>query len=120
MPWAIYGAKRSSAETPRERSTECCWRSEMIEEMSMGPSSEAQNSTRLYRRELPGAGYVVIDLTHAPDGSAADRTDREAPRIRLYVERRADEERRAGHNPPVVAEFAGDQRAPEVGELYRM
>src|SRR4051794_31735691 len=89
----------------------------MIEEMSMESSSEVQNSTRLYRRELPGAGYVAIDVTH---DNVTDRTDGEAPRIRLFVERRADEERRAGHHPPVVAEFSGDQRAPEIGELYRM
>lgn len=86
----------------------------------MGTSSESvETSTRLYRRELPGAGYVAIDLTRSaddPDGAqGADNS-----RIRLYVERRADEERRVGHNPPMVAEFAGDHRAAEVGELYRM
>ena len=85
----------------------------------MGTSSEAvQHSTALYRRELPGAGYVGIDLTR--DESTHDGTDGAAPRIRVYVERRADEERRAGHNPPIVAEFSGDQRSAEVGELYRM
>jgi hypothetical protein len=74
--------------------------------------------TRLYRRELPGAGYVVIDVTRAP----ADDTSEESSKahIRISVERRATEERRAGHAPPVVAEFRGDDQAPEVGELYRM
>lgn len=85
----------------------------------MGTSSEAvQHSTALYRRELPGAGYVGIDQTR--DESTHDGTDSGAPRIRVYVERRADEGRRVGHNPPIVAEFSGDQRSPEVGELYRM
>ena len=73
--------------------------------------------TRLYRRELPGAGYVAIDLTVSDDAEAG-REDRS--RIRVYVERRASEDRRAGHLPPVVAEFAGDHEAPEVGELYRL
>lgn len=74
--------------------------------------------TRLYRRELPGAGYVAIDLAHTP---AEDQSGGGArSHIRIYVERRASEERRAGHTPPVVAEFTGDRSAPEVGELYRM
>jgi hypothetical protein len=92
----------------------------MIEEMSMETSSETvQSPTRLYRRELPGAGYVAIDMTHADDATDA-RVDGNGSRVRLYVERRAEEERRAGHQPPVVAEFTGNARAPEVGELYRM
>ena len=78
----------------------------------METSSEiVLRATELYRRELPGAGYVAIDLAH----DAA-----EGGRIRVSVERRADEQRRSGHHPPVVAEFTGDHRAPEVGELYRM
>lgn len=86
-------------------------------------SSEiVQSPTRLYRRELPGAGYVAIDMTQpnddGPDGHGV-ATERKS-RVRLYVERRAEEERRSGHAPPVVAEFAGDHRAPEMGELYRM
>lgn len=85
----------------------------------METSSEVvQSSTRLYRRELPGAGYVAIDLTLSVDDSTTAEGDR--TRIRLYVERRADEDRRVGHIPPVVAEYSGDQRASEMGELYRM
>jgi hypothetical protein len=93
----------------------------MIEEMSMGTSSETvQLSTPLYRRELPGAGYVAIDMTRMDDDATGDQTDGTGSRVRLYVERRAEEERRTGHQPPVVAEFTGSARAPEVGELYRM
>ena len=87
----------------------------------MHTSSElVRTSTRLYRRELPGAGYVAIDLTTSHEDQADNASVVETSYIRVYVERRADEERRAGHNPPIVAEFAGDERAPEVGELYRM
>jgi hypothetical protein len=75
--------------------------------------------TRLYRRDLPGAGYVAMDLAQAPvEDTASNGSTRS--HIRIYVERRASEERRAGHAPPVVAEFTGDRSAPEVGELYRM
>jgi hypothetical protein len=93
----------------------------MNEVMSMdGVTIETEFApTRLYRRDLPGAGYVVIDATHSP---ADDTSDGDAPRsrIRVYVERRGSEERRAGHAPPVLAEFTGDRSAAEVGELYRM
>jgi hypothetical protein len=81
-------------------------------------SDTTQSRTQLYRRDLPGAGYVEIDATTT--GEEGDAQGIERSRIRVYVERRASEERRAGHAPPVVAEFAGDHRAPEVAELYSM
>jgi hypothetical protein len=87
----------------------------------METSSEViSRSTRLYRRELPGVGYVAIDLTHADDESIDETQVTSGGRIRLSVERRADEGRREGHHPPIVAECTGDHRGPEVGELYRM
>ena len=76
--------------------------------------------TRLYRRDLPGVGYVVIDAAGQPDADGAEAGVPERTHIRICVERRESEERRAGHEPPVVAEFTGDRSAPEVGELYRM
>lgn len=86
----------------------------------MGTSSETvQPSTRLYRRELPGAGYVAIDVTHMDDATRGGVAEN-GSRVRLFVERRADQERRAGHQPPIVAEFTGNARSAEVGELYRM
>jgi hypothetical protein len=86
----------------------------------METSSEiVSRAKQLYRRELPGAGYVVIDLTRAHD-EPEPLPDLESGRIRVRVERRADEERRSGHHMPIVAEFIGDHGAPEVGELYRM
>lgn len=92
----------------------------MVEELSMETSSEIVLRTKeLYRRELPGAGYVAIDLTQPHDDSDSVPTAT-GSRIRVSVERRADEQRRSGHHPPIVAEFTGDDRAPEVGELYRM
>lgn len=86
----------------------------------METSSEiVPRAKELYRRELPGAGYVAIDLTEPHDESESVRTSA-GSRIRVSVERRADEQRRSGHHPPIVAEFTGDDGAPEVGELYRM
>lgn len=53
----------------------------------------------VYTRTLPGGGFVAID---------AERTGAEH-HVRLWVERRADGGRRAGHLPPVIAEaVAGD------------
>jgi len=92
----------------------------MIEESLMEVSTETvQAPTRVYRRELPGAGYVAIDVMRTVDASD-EQEEVEPSRVCVFVERRASEERRLGHTPPVVAEFAGDYRAPEVGELYRM
>jgi hypothetical protein len=86
----------------------------------METSSEiVPRAKQLYRRELPGAGYVEIDVTEHHDESESLHAS-ECGRIRVSVERRADETRRSGHHPPIVAEFTGDHRAPEVGELYRM
>ena len=65
----------------------------------------------LYTRELPGGGYVSIEAI--PQDAAAFRA-------RVAVERRTDPLRRAGHEPPVVADLAGDSRADIYGELYRI
>lgn len=83
-------------------------------------SESVRSSTRVYRRELPGAGYVAIDVTQSDDDGTQERVASDHSRIRVCVERRASEDRRVGHVPPIVAEFAGDQKSPEVGELYRM
>lgn len=64
----------------------------------------------VYRRELPGGGYVAIDVRR---GTAALRTC-------VSVERRSRDERRDGHRPVVIAEAEGDERSPAFGELYRI
>ncbi|MDQ3696402.1 MAG: hypothetical protein M3373_00030 [Gemmatimonadota bacterium] len=67
---------------------------------------------RLYTRNLPGGGTVVIEEDPAP----------ELPphRARVIVERRADPRRRAGHVPPIIAEAAGDTREDVFSRLYRI
>ena len=74
---------------------------------------------RVYRRELPGAGFVCIDVS---DGTTDADTGvpRDSSRIRVYVERRASEERRLGHEPPLLAEYEVADAEPTLGELYRM
>jgi hypothetical protein len=64
----------------------------------------------VYRRELPGGGYVAINVDD----------DRGNVRTRVCVERRAREARRAGHEPVVIAEADGDDRSPAFGDLYRL
>jgi hypothetical protein len=64
----------------------------------------------VYHRELPGGGYVKIDV-HRDDTQV---------RTLVSVERRAKHERRPGHRPVVIAEAAGDHRSPAFGDLYRM
>jgi hypothetical protein len=64
----------------------------------------------VYRRELPGGGYVAIDIERAA----------QLARTRVSVERRGADERRDGHRPIVIAEADGDERSPAFGELYRM
>lgn len=64
----------------------------------------------LYMRELPGGGVVTIEEV------ALEATP--GHRARVLVERRADQQRRAGHEPPVIAEAAGESAALVFRELY--
>jgi hypothetical protein len=86
-------------------------------------------TTALYRRDLPGGGFVAIDVCGSsphdvsePVAEAGDasRSDHEVPRTRIYVERRSDQTRRSGHEPPIIAEVMGEVSPSEAGELYRM
>ena len=53
---------------------------------------------RVYRRPLPGGGYVAIE-------SSPDATGDSGVKAHVLVERRSDPGRRVGHVPPVVAEI---------------
>jgi hypothetical protein len=81
----------------------------VIGERAMEPSLH-ENSGPIYRRELPGGGYVAIDVKRDP----------ELARTRVSVERRSRDERRDGHRPVVIAEVEGDERSPGFAELYRI
>ncbi len=64
----------------------------------------------VYQRELPGGGYVKIDVLR----------EEEPARTCVFVERRAKHERRPGHQPVIIAEADGDEWSPAFGDLYRM
>jgi hypothetical protein len=101
--------------------------------------------SQLYHRELPGGGYVAIEMVQDGDvGPAAElerfsverrgdetrRFGHQPPtfthpagrpfRARVRVERRAEPGRRDGHEPPVIAEAQGDTSSTVFGELYRI
>lgn len=78
--------------------------------MAREGSRERRAGDRLFHRDLPGGGYVAIELFGAPS---------EPRRVRVIVERRRDRSRRTGHKPPVILEEAW---TPDrgFGDLYRM
>ena len=109
-----------------------------------GTDRTVADLSQLYHRELPGGGYVAIEMVvdietdtaeyeqasverrgeesrrfgHKPP-SVTHRTGRPF-RARVCVERRADAGRRDGHEPPVIAEAQGDTSHTVFGELYRI
>jgi hypothetical protein len=75
--------------------------------------------TPIYRRPMPGGGYVEVEL----DGVSAlvPRDDRGGPiRGRVIMERRGDPSRRCGLPAPVVAELTGDDRDELLADLFRL
>ena len=101
--------------------------------------------SQLYHRELPGGGYVAIEMVVDADSSEMTELERIAIerrgnetrryghkppsvtlpagrpfRARVCVERRADATRRDGHEPPVIAEAQGETSSTVFGELYRI
>lgn len=110
----------------------------------MGRSEQVVSEpSRLYHRELPGGGYVTIELVR-DDMAAADlveqtlerrsepvRREGHVPpavavadgrpcRGRVAVERRAPGERREGHELPVIAEVERDDVGSVFSELYQI
>ena len=67
----------------------------------------------IYHRELPGGGYIAIDVYR-------EQSDREVARTRVCLERRGRDDRRTGHRPIVIAEADGDEHSPGFEELYRI
>ena len=82
----------------------------MQQALEVPEATERRASERLFHRDLPGGGFVAIELT----GTIA--TDR---KVRVVVERRGDRARRVGHAAPVILE---ETWSPDrgIGELYRM
>jgi hypothetical protein len=80
---------------------------------------EGPPGAAVYRRAMPGGGYVEVELeaspAHAASGVMAARI-----RGRVIMERRADPGRRYGHRAPVVAEMSGDDRDELIADLFRL
>ena len=79
---------------------------------------EGGPSTPLYRRPMPGGGFVEVELDASADAASEGRGG--PIRGRVVMERRADPGRRYGHQAPVVAELAGDDRDELVADLFRL
>jgi hypothetical protein len=82
----------------------------------------ARNATRgapLYRRPMPGGGYVEVELDASPADAAASGGGGPL-RGRIVMERRADPGRRYGHSAPVVAELASDDHDELIADLFRL
>jgi len=88
----------------------------------------------LYSRDLPGGGFVAIDVRTSDGpaaagsaaagsgealiaGSGAREHHAQEHHARLWVERRADPARRAGHTPPVIARAESHDLEHAVAEL---
>jgi len=79
---------------------------------------EGAPCTPIYRRPMPGGGYVEVELDASPNQARSGRS--EPVRGRVIMERRADPLRRSGHSAPVVAELAGDDRDELMADLFRL
>ena len=73
----------------------------------------------VYRRTMPGGGYVEVELD-APPAAAVSGAAAARVRGRVIMERRADPARRYGHHAPIVAELSGDDRDELVADLFRL
>ena len=68
----------------------------------------------VFRRELPGGGYVVI-------GVERPTADRAIPRTCVWVERRENDDRNADYaEAPLIAAVDGDEQSSGFTEMYRL
>jgi hypothetical protein len=79
---------------------------------------EGQSGDTLYRRPMPGGGYVEVELDAVSE--SADVPGKRSHWGRVVMERRVDPGRRYGHRAPVIAELAGDDRDELMSELFRL
>ncbi len=68
----------------------------------------------VFRRELPGGGYVVL-------GVERSTRDRSVVRTCVWLERRADDDRNAEYkDAPLIAVADGDETSAGFTEMYRL
>jgi hypothetical protein len=82
-------------------------------------AADAPPRDAVYRRPMPGGGYVEIEIDRIEAIGAADAVER-SHRGRVLMERRSDPERRAGHRALVVVELSGDDRDELMAELFQL
>jgi hypothetical protein len=76
--------------------------------------SEQAPRAPVFRRELPGGGYVVI-------GVERPTTDRDFPRTCVWLERRGDDDRNTEYkDAPLIATAGGDETSAGFTEMYRL
>ncbi len=83
-----------------------------MQQQTAGRESETQerrSAERLFHRDLPGGGYVAIEVSRGTGVRKAS----------IIVERRGDRARRQGHRPPIIHEEDWNSERG-FGELYRM
>jgi hypothetical protein len=79
----------------------------------MQEPSESISRAPVFRRELPGGGYVVVGVER-PGAYQAARTC-------VWLERRADDERNAEFaDAPLIATADGDETSAGFTEMYRL
>ena len=80
----------------------------------MQKRSEQPPRAPVFRRELPGGGYVVI-------GVERPTSDRAVPRTCVWLERRAGDDRNAEYkDAPLIAVADGDETSAGFTEMYRL
>ena len=80
----------------------------------MNERSEPAQRAPVFRRELPGGGYVVV-------GVERPSTDRTVPRTCVWLERRAGDDRNAEYkDAPMIAAADGDESSAGFTEMYRL
>ena len=80
---------------------------------------EGRPRAALYRRPMPGGGYVEVELDRLDDDTVSGGGT-PPHHGRIIMERRADPSRRYGHPAPVVAELTGDDRDELMADLFRL
>lgn len=73
---------------------------------------DAYSGRALYRRTMPGGGYVEVELMGASEDAS--------PRGRIIMERRSKSSRRVGNSPPVVVELVGADEDALLSDLVRL
>ena len=74
---------------------------------------DRHGAQQLYRRQLPGGGFVAIEVTAIRTLLGQRKYHGE-----IIVEQRAELERREGHAAPTVAVAEGDSVASVLHELF--